>query len=196
MKTRSASLRRTTRETDIAVTLRIEGSGKSKISTGMPFLDHMLDLLARHSLFDLDVRATGDLAVDYHHTVEDLGLVLGDALHRALGDRKGITRYGHALLPMDESLSLVAVDLGGRPFLVYEIANRKKKILDFDLGLVEEFMRAFCTQARMNLHIVHLYGQEPHHAYESVFKGLARALSTACRKDPRERGVPSSKGIL
>lgn len=196
MKKRNATIRRETRETQIEVRLQLDGSGKATVSTGLPFLDHMIELLARHSIFDIGVRATGDLAVDYHHTVEDLGLVLGDALDQALGDRKGITRYGHSLLPMDESLSLVAVDLGGRPYLVFQMANRKKKILDFDLGLIEEFFRAFSTQARMNLHIVHLYGQEPHHAYESVFKGVARALSMACRKDPRVRGVPSSKGIL
>ncbi len=196
MKKRKADVARRTRETQIEATLVLDGTGKAAVSTGIPFLDHMLELLAKHALFDLKVKAAGDLAVDYHHTVEDLGLVLGDALNEALGDRKGITRYGHSLLPMDESLSLVAVDLGGRPYLVYEIANRKKKIRDFDLGLIEEFFRAFCTQARMNLHIAHLYGTEPHHAYESVFKGLARALRAACAPDPRVRGVPSSKGVI
>ena len=193
---RRAEVRRTTRETDIAVRLDVDGEGASTIETGIPFLNHMLELFAKHGLFDLTIRATGDLAVDYHHTVEDLGLALGDALNQALGDRKGIVRYGWAALPMDESLSLVAVDLGGRPFLVYEIANRTKRIRDFNVGLIEEFFRAFVTQARMNLHIAHLYGREPHHAYESVFKGVARALSAACARDPRVRGVPSSKGVL
>lgn len=193
---RRAEVRRTTRETDIAVRFTVDGRGAAAIETGIPFLNHMLELFAKHGLFDLTVRAAGDLAVDYHHTVEDLGLVLGDALNQALGDRRGIVRYGWAALPMDESLSLVAVDLGGRPFLVYEIANRAKRIRDFDVGLIEEFFRAFVTQARMNLHIAHLYGREPHHAYESVFKGVARALSAACARDPRVRGVPSSKGVL
>jgi imidazoleglycerol-phosphate dehydratase len=196
MKKRVAEVVRKTRETEIAVRLNLDGAGACSVETGMPFMNHMIELLARHSFIDLAVKARGDLAVDYHHTVEDLGLVLGEALDRALGDRKGLTRYGHSLLPMDESLSLVAVDLGGRPYLVYEIANRRKRIRDFDLGLIEEFFRAFCTQARMNLHIVHLYGGEPHHAYESVFKGLARALGAAIRLDPRQRGVPSSKGVL
>jgi len=196
MNRRRADVHRKTRETDIRVRLDLDGEGRSSVSTGMPFLDHMLELLAKHALVDLEVRARGDLAVDHHHTVEDLGLVLGDALDEALGDRKGIARYGQALLPMDESLSLVAVDLGGRPYLVYEIANRRKKIRDFDLGLIEEFFRAFVTQARMNLHVAHLYGAEPHHAYESVFKGLARALRVACARDPRVRGVPSSKGVV
>lgn len=196
MKARTGRIHRRTRETDINLTLNLDGSAQYSVSTGIPFVDHMLELLAKHAMFDLTLRARGDLEVDYHHLVEDLGLVLGDALNQALGDRKGIARYGFFVLPMDESLSLAAVDLGGRPFLVYEIANRKKRIRDFDLGLIEEFFRAFATQARMNLHISHLYGQEPHHAYESVFKGVARALRMACAPDPRERGIPSSKGIL
>ena len=193
---RAAEVRRTTRETDIAVRLDLDGSGSADVATGIPFLDHMLELLAKHALFDLRARARGDLAVDYHHTVEDTGLALGDAMNRALGDRRGIARYGWALLPMDESLSFVALDLGGRPFLVYQVATRRRRIRDFDVGLFEEFFRAFVTQARMNLHIAHLYGQEPHHAFESVFKGLARALRAACARDPRQRGVPSSKGVL
>lgn len=193
---RHAEIDRQTRETQIQLRLNLDGTGRLEVSTGIAFMDHMLELFAKHALFDLSLQATGDLAVDYHHTVEDIGLVLGDALNQALGDRAGIVRYGHIALPMDESLSLVAVDLGGRPFLVYEIANRKRKIRDFDLGLIEEFFRAFVTQARMNLHIAHLYGAEPHHAYESVFKGVARALSQACARDPRVQGVPSSKGII
>lgn len=196
MRARKAKVVRNTKETQISVELNLDGTGVYTIDTGIPFLTHMIDLLAKHALFDLKVTARGDLDVDYHHTVEDLGLVLGDALNRALGDRTGIARYGFSVLPMDESLSLVAVDLGGRPFLVYEIANRKKRIRDFDVGLIEEFFRAFVTQARMNLHISHLYGHEPHHAYESVFKGLARALRTACARDSRVRGVPSSKGAI
>ena len=196
MKHRTASIARKTLETDIAVRLDLDGTGRYAVETGLPFLNHMLELFSKHALIDLQVRASGDVAVDHHHLVEDLGLVLGDALNQALGDRCGIARYGFFVLPMDESLSLVAVDLGGRPYLVYEIANRRRKILEFDLGLVEEFMRAFCTQARMNLHISHLYGREPHHAYESVFKGLARALAMAVARDPRVKGVPSSKGKI
>ena len=196
MPDRKARIERTTRETAILLSLNLDGTGKSSISTGLPFLDHMLELLARHSLIDMTVKASGDLHVDYHHLVEDLGLVMGDALNEALGTRRGITRYGWALLPMDESLARVAVDLGGRPYLVYDIANRRRKILEFDLGLIEEFFRAFVTQARMNLHIAHLYGKEPHHAYESIFKGLARALRMAVAKDDRDKGVPSSKGTI
>lgn len=196
MKTRAADIHRKTRETDIRVALNLDGSGKTEVTTGLPFLNHMLELMGRHALMDLTVVATGDLEVDYHHLVEDLGLVLGSALDEALGDRKGIGRYGWALLPMDESLSRVAVDLGGRPFLVYTIANRRRKILEFDLRLIEEFFRAFVVQARMNLHVEHLYGDEPHHAYESVFKGVARALRAACALDPREKGLPSTKGAI
>jgi imidazoleglycerol-phosphate dehydratase len=196
MKTRAADIHRKTRETDIRVALELDGTGKTEVSTGLPFLNHMLELMGRHGLMDLTIKATGDVEVDYHHLVEDLGLVLGSALDQALGDRKGIGRYGWALLPMDESLSRVAVDLGGRPFLVYRIANRRRKILEFDLRLIEEFFRAFVVQARMNLHIEHLYGDEPHHAYESVFKGVARALRAACALDPREKGLPSTKGAI
>ncbi|MFC1462470.1 imidazoleglycerol-phosphate dehydratase HisB [Verrucomicrobiota bacterium] len=196
MKKRTAKTKRKTRETDIAVELTIDGTGKSSISTGLPFLDHMLELLAKHSLMDLKVRAKGDVAVDYHHITEDLGLVLGAALDQALGTRRGITRYGDATVPMDEALGTAVVDLGGRPYLVYNIGCRKKKILDFDLGLVEEFFRALVTNARMNLHIDQPYGKDAHHAYEAVFKAVARALRAACTPDPRRRGVPSSKGRI
>ncbi|HBA83305.1 MAG TPA: imidazoleglycerol-phosphate dehydratase HisB [Verrucomicrobia bacterium] len=196
MKKRTAKVVRKTKETDITVSLNLDGDGTYRIETGLPFFNHMLELFSKHSLIDLNLQAKGDLAVDYHHTVEDVGLALGEALNQALGDRKGIGRYGSALLPMDESLSRVVVDLGGRPYLVLEMANKKKKILDFDLGLIHEFFRAFVVQTRMNLHIRHLYGADPHHAYESVFKGLARALRTACTPDPRVRGVPSSKGRI
>ncbi len=193
---RTATLHRQTRETDISMTLNLDGAGTYEIETGIPFINHMLELFAKHALFDLQIKATGDLAVDYHHTVEDLGLVLGSCLDEALGTRKGIRRYGHILLPMDESLAQVAVDLGGRPFLVYQISNPKKLIRDFDVKLIEEFLRAFMTQAKMNLHVHHVYGDEVHHAYEAVFKGLARALRMAVELDPRERGIPSSKGAI
>lgn len=196
MKARTASVLRETRETKIQARLNLDGEGRAKIRTGIPFLDHMLELFARHSLVDLDVRARGDLAVDYHHTVEDVGLVLGQVLDRALGDRRGIVRYGSAVLPMDESLSRVALDLGGRPYLVYDVPLRRRKIRDFDLGLLEEFFQAFVVQGRMNLHIKNLYGREPHHVFESVFKGVARALGAAVARDPRVKGVPSSKGKM
>lgn len=196
MKNRKAIIVRNTRETKIRVELTVDGQGDYTIETGVPFLNHMLELFAKHSLFNLKLHASGDLAVDHHHTVEDVGLALGDALNQALGDRKGIERYGFALLPMDETLARVALDLGGRPFLVLQMANKKKKILDFELSLLVEFLRAFSTQARMNLHIHQLYGSDAHHAWEAVFKGLARALKMACRRDPRVKGVPSSKGVL
>jgi imidazoleglycerol-phosphate dehydratase len=196
MKQRQAIIKRETRETRIAVTLNLDGRGQAAIETGLPFLNHMLELLARHALLDLRIKATGDLAVDAHHTVEDLGLCLGQAFDKALGDRRGIRRYGCACIPMDDAMSRVVVDLGGRPFLVYTIANRRRTIQNFDLGLIEEFLQAFCVQARMNLHVAQLYGKEPHHAFESVFKALARALRVAAAHDPRETGVPSSKGIL
>ena len=196
MKKRTAQIERNTRETQIDVRLNLDGEGVCKVKTGIPFMDHMLELLGKHGLMDLTVRAKGDLEVDYHHLVEDLGLVLGMAVNQALGDRRGIVRYGHMLLPMDESLSMVALDLGGRPYLVYELAVKKRRIRDFDLGLVEEFFRAFATEARMNLHIAQLYGTEPHHAMESIFKGVARALRQAVTRDPRVKGVPSSKGRI
>ncbi len=196
MKARIAQLHRVTKETDIAIRLNLDGSGVYKNRTGIPFFDHMLDLLAKHALLDLTIKAKGDLDVDYHHTVEDVGLALGDALNQALGDRKGITRYGWCLMPMDETLSQVALDLGGRPYLVYSLTTKKRKIRDFDVDLIEEFFRAFSTQARMNLHIQQQYGQEPHHAIESVFKGLAKALMMAVAKNPRIKGVLSSKGTI
>ncbi len=193
---RKAKVERKTRETDIRVALSIEGSGRCDVETGIPFMDHMLELLGRHSVMDLTVKASGDLEVDYHHTVEDLGLVLGEALDNALGQRRGITRFGWSMVPMDESLSRVVIDLGGRPFLVYEMACRKRKIRDFDLNLINEFFRAFCANARMNLHICQLYGSEPHHAHESVFKAVARALRLACAVDEDASGVPSTKGKI
>ena len=196
MKKRQAIVKRNTRETQIRAELDVDGSGSYEIETGLPFFNHMIELFAKHSLFDLKLKATGDLAVDHHHTVEDVGLALGDALNQALGDRKGIERYGFSLMPMDETLTRVALDLGGRPYLVLDMANKKKKILDFELALLGEFLRAFTTQARMNLHVRQFYGTDGHHAWESVFKGLARALKTACRHDPRVKGVPSSKGVL
>ena len=196
MRSRIGRVKRNTSETQIEIVLNLDGTGQREINSGLPFLDHMLELFAKHALFDLRLKAKGDLAVDYHHTSEDIGLCLGNALDQALADRIGIVRYGFALIPMDEALCGVAVDLGGRPSLVYKMACRRKKILDFDLGLIEELLRAFSVQARLNLHITQLYGSEPHHAYESLFKALARSLRMAVSIDPREKGAPSSKGIV
>jgi len=195
-KNRTATVTRKTRETDIVAAVNLDGSGRTEIDTGLPFLDHMLELLGKHSLIDLRLKARGDLKVDYHHTVEDIGLVLGTALDQALGDRKGIGRYGSSCIPMDDALARAVIDLGGRPYLVFEMAHRQKKIIDFDLGLIREFFQAFSVQARMNLHIQQLYGKDAHHAYEAVFKALARALRMACTRDPRVKGVPSSKGRI
>jgi imidazoleglycerol-phosphate dehydratase len=196
MKKRMAAVARETRETKIQIKVVVDGRGKASVETGIPFMNHMLELFAKHSLMDLTVRATGDLAVDYHHTVEDLGLVLGEALDQALGGRAGLTRYGHAYVPMDDALGRAVVDLGGRPFLVYEVANRTRKIRDFDLLLIREFFQAFVVKARMNLHVAQFYGKEPHHAYEAIFKAVARALGTAVGRDARVIGVPSSKGAI
>ncbi len=193
---RIATLNRKTRETDIALRLNLDGTGAYSIDTGIGFFDHMLELFSRHALIDLDLRCVGDLRVDYHHTVEDVGLALGTALDQALGDRRGIRRYGFFMLPMDDARADVAVDLGGRPFLVWKIAHPERLIRDFNVQLLEEFMRALCVNARMNLHVVQPYGAEVHHAYEAVFKGLARAMRMAVEPDPRDHGIPSSKGVL
>ena len=196
MKARTAQLKRTTRETDISIRLNLDGRGTAKISTGIAFFDHMLELLAKHALMNLTVQASGDLDVDYHHTVEDVGLALGETLDKALGDRNGIARYGFSLLPMDDAMARVAVDLSGRPYLVYSVAMRKRKIRDFDVGIIKHFFRSFAEQGRMNLHIAQLYGEDLHHAYEAMFKGVARSLYMACARDARVQGVPSSKGAL
>ena len=196
MKARTATLQRTTGETDISLSLNLDGDGSYRNETGIPFFDHMLDLLSKHSLIDIDILADGDLDVDYHHTVEDVGLAIGEALNTALGDRKGICRYGSSLLPMDEALSRVAVDLSGRPYLAFNMATQTRKILDFDLWLLKHFFESLVQQGRMNLHVEQLYGDDAHHAYESVFKGVARALRVAVAIDPREKGIPSSKGVL
>jgi len=193
---RTATRKRTTRETDIAVTLNLDGTGVSHIKTGIGFLDHMLELFARHALVDLDVKAAGDVQVDYHHTVEDVGLVLGACINEALGERRGIRRYGFFQLPMDEALCEVALDLGGRPFLVFISAMKHMQVRDFEVKLLEEFFRALTVEARMNLHVRQIYGDEAHHVCEAMFKGFARALRSAVEVDPRESGVPSSKGTI
>ncbi len=194
---RSVTVTRKTAETDIALTLAVDGTGASKIDTGVPFFDHMLTLFARHGLFDLDVKCVGDVTVDYHHTVEDVGLVLGDAFKRALGAKLGLRRYGFFLLPMDESLVRVVVDLGGRPHLVYDASAPTMFVRDFNIILVKEFCRAFSNALGCNLHVQLVYGEEPHHVAEAVFKGLARALDVATQIDPRAAGqLPSTKGQL
>lgn len=197
MTRRTATIRRTTRETDIALRLNVDGKGRCRIETGIGFMDHMLELFGRHALVDLDIRARGDRQVDDHHTVEDIGLVLGTALDRALGERRGIRRYGWCVLPMDDALALVGMDLGGRPYFVYRLRENVRPIRNFDTGLVEEFLRAFVVQSRMNLHVLQLDGREPHHVFECIFKAVARALRMAVEPAPRERRrVPSSKGVI
>ena len=185
-----------TKETEIDIRLAIEGIGKGDISTGIPFLDHMLTLFCVHGFFDLTVTAKGDLDVDFHHTVEDIGLVLGDVFSRALGDRKGIKRYGHAVTPMDDALSAVTVDLSNRPFLVYNVTDVKGAGADFDISLAKEFFRAFANRCGMNLHINLRYGENEHHVLESIFKAAGRALDQASSIDERISGVRSSKGSL
>ena len=192
---RTASVNRKTKETAISLALDLDGAGASEIATGIGFLDHMLTLLSRHSLIDLKIQCKGDTEVDYHHTVEDVGLALGTALDQALGERRGIRRYGFFLLPMDESLAQVALDLGGRPFLAYANGVNSSFVRDFDTNLFEEFFRALCVNARMNLH-VRVDGNEAHHAIEGVFKGFARALREAIEADPRDAGIPSCPGVL
>jgi len=194
---RVAEITRKTAETDIVLRLNVDGRGRSTIATGVPFFDHMLTLLAKHAMFDLDVTVKGDVDVDYHHTVEDVGIALGEAIKSAVGDKKGMVRYGFFILPMDECLGRVAVDLGGRTFLAYECAPSSLYVRDFNILLVKEFFRAFSNSAAANVHARLEYGEEPHHAAECLFKCLARALDQACRLDPRAAGsVPSTKGVL
>jgi imidazoleglycerol-phosphate dehydratase len=194
---RAGSVSRRTAETDVAVSVALDGTGKAEISTGIGFLDHMLELLARHALFDLNVKVTGDLHVDQHHTAEDTGIALGQAFLQALGDKKGITRYADIHLPMDETLSRVAIDISGRPFLVFRSTFPTEKIGGFDTELVREWFQAFAVNAGLTLHVETLYGENSHHIAESCFKGLARALRRAVAMDPREEGrVPSTKGSL
>jgi imidazoleglycerol-phosphate dehydratase len=194
---RIATITRKTAETDITLTLTVDGQGKSNISTGVPFFDHMLTLFAKHGLFDLDVAAKGDVDVDYHHTVEDVGLVLGEAFKQALGDKLGIRRYGFFILPMDESLARVVVDIGGRPHLVYEAEPPTMFVRDFNIVLVKEFARAFSNALGANLHVKLEYGEEPHHVAEAIFKALARALDVATQIDSRAATLlPSTKGKI
>jgi len=191
---RTASVHRRTRETQIQLHIDLDGSGKAEIMTGVGFFDHMLTLLGRHSGVNIEVKASGDTHVDFHHTVEDVGIALGQAIKEALGDKEGIERYGSVAVPMDEALARVAVDLGGRPYLVFNAEFPAEKVGDFDSGLVEEFMQALANNAGMNLHIEVPYGRNAHHVSEAVFKGLARALKTAVRVTGTD--IPSTKGTL
>ena len=193
---RTATIERKTGETEISVTLLIDGGGRGQIDTGIPFFDHMLILFTRHALLDLAVKARGDIEVDLHHTVEDCGIALGQAFALALGEKRGIRRYGWACLPMDETLTRVALDFSGRPYLEYRAPKGVESIGAFSFQLVEEFLRAFSVHAGANLHVEVLYGRDAHHMAESVFKGLAKAVDQACQIDPRVTGIPSTKGIL
>ncbi len=194
---RTSSLTRTTSETDIRLTLTLDGSGRADIATGIGFLDHMLTAFARHALFDLTVQATGDLHIDFHHTTEDVGIVLGRALAAALGDKRGIRRFGHALVPMDETLAEAAVDISGRPFLVWDVTFERPKIGEMDTELFEEFFRAFAMNALLTLHVTRRAGRNAHHVAEASFKAVARALRMATEIDPRSADeIPSTKGAL
>jgi len=193
---RQALVNRTTRETAITLELALDGAGQSAVQTGVPFLDHMLELFAKHSLFDLKVQAQGDTQIDFHHTTEDVGICLGQALDQALGNRAGIRRYGHVILPMDEALVTAAVDLGGRAFWVWRVDMPAPKIGTFDSELVGDFWHAVSVQARMNLHVILHEARNTHHASEAIFKGVARALRDASEADPRSTGIPSTKGAL
>jgi imidazoleglycerol-phosphate dehydratase len=194
---RAASVSRRTNETDVSVSLALDGTGEAAVATGIGFLDHMLELFARHALFDLEAKVEGDLHVDQHHTAEDTGIALGQALAQALGEKKGIRRYADVHLPMDETLTRVALDVSGRPFLMFRTTFPTEKIGAFDAELVREFFQAFAVNAGLTLHVETLYGDNSHHIAESCFKGLARALRAAVAVEPREEGrVPSTKGAL
>jgi len=194
--TRNAALERSTAETRIKLSLNLDGSGKTDIKSSVAFLDHMLNLFARHGLFDLAVEANGDIDIDFHHTVEDIGIVLGTAVRQALGDKQGIRRYGFARVPMDETLAEVTLDISGRPYLVYQVELPKVKVGDFDTELAREFFQAFANNCGCNLHISLLYGDNVHHIIEACFKAFARALDDATRLDQRVSGVLSTKGVL
>jgi imidazoleglycerol-phosphate dehydratase len=194
---RKAQVKRATKETDVEVSIDLDGAGVSQIATGIGFLDHMLDLLARHSRIDMAVKAKGDLHIDHHHTTEDVGIALGQAVKQALGEMKGITRYADLHMPMDEALTRVALDISGRPFLVFRVEFGRDKVGSFDTELVQEWFQAFAINAGVTLHVETLYGSNDHHIAESCFKGLARALRAAVAIDPRAAGeVPSTKGKL
>lgn len=193
---REGQVERTTKETSIKLSLRLTGEGSGRIHTGVPFLDHMLTLFSRHGLFDLTITAKGDVEVDFHHVVEDVGICLGEAFQRALGDMKGIRRYGHAVVPMIEALAAVTVDVSARPHLVYNCSLRNEKVGTFDVELVEEFLRAFSQASGVCVHVNVSYGTNAHHTVEAVYKAFGRAMSQAVELNPRVKGVPSTKGVL
>ena len=193
---RSSRVRRKTTETDVSISLNLDGTGEAQVKTGMPFMDHMLALFAKHGLLDLRVEGTGDLAVDDHHLAEDLGISLGEALKEALATKEGISRYGHGVVPMDEALAEASVDLSGRPYLVYDVPCKARKVKNFEVALVPEFFRAFAFSGCMNLHVSLRYGTNTHHILEAVFKAVGRAVGAAVRVDPKIRGVLSTKGKL
>ncbi len=197
MSARAAKADRKTTETQIALSVDLDGSGKATLATGVPFLDHMLDQVARHAMLDLDIEAKGDLQIDAHHTVEDVGITLGQAVARAIGDKKGIRRYGHAYVPLDEALSRVVIDFSGRPGLEYHVQFKRALIGEFDVDLVHEFFQGFANHAQVTLHIDNLRGDNAHHQCETMFKAFARALRMALEPDPRAAGtIPSTKGTL
>ncbi|MDH5202792.1 MAG: imidazoleglycerol-phosphate dehydratase HisB [Nitrospirota bacterium] len=194
---RTAKIDRKTKETDIRITISLDGEGKYAIDTSIPFLDHMLSLMCKHGIFDMKLKAKGDIDIDFHHTVEDIGIVLGKAVKQALGNMKGISRYGQASVPMDEALASVSLDISGRPYLVYKVEFPKRsKIKDFDIDLIEDFLQAFISHSGITLHVSVLYGRNSHHMIEAIFKALGRALRNAVSIDQRMRGVPSTKGKL
>jgi imidazoleglycerol-phosphate dehydratase len=194
---RIAKVERKTKETDIRLSINLDGGGKYTIDTSIPFIDHMLSLMSKHGLFDVKIKARGDIDVDYHHTVEDIGIVLGKGIKQALGEMKGISRYGQASVPMDEALAAVSLDISGRPYLVYRVGFPKKsKIKNFDPDLIEDFLQAFAANCSVTLHVESPYGRNTHHIIEAIFKALGRALRQAVSIDPRVKGVPSTKRVL
>jgi len=196
MNQRIARLERNTKETQISVSVNLDGTGEGRFASGLPFLDHMLDQVSRHGLIDLDIKANGDLEIDAHHTVEDIGITLGQALAKAWGDKRGLRRYGHAYVPLDEALSRVVIDLSGRPGLEYDVNFPRARIGDFDVDLFREFFQGLVNHAGMTLHIDNLRGRNAHHIIETIFKAFGRALRMAVELDPRVKGVPSTKGKL
>lgn len=195
---RKARVVRKTKETDIKININLDGKGNYNVNTSIPFVDHMLSLMSKHGHIDLDVQAKGDIEVDYHHLMEDVGIVLGEAINKALGNKLQIRRYGEAMTPMDESLAQVVIDLSGRPYLIYKVTTPKDsaQIQSLGVSLFEDFFRALSNNAGMNLHILLQYGRDPHHIFEAIFKGLGRALRTAVEIHPKTKGVPSTKGTL
>jgi len=193
---RKAAVTRKTTETDVSVELNLDGKGDYKINTSIAFLDHMLSLMTLHGMFDLKISGRGDIDIDFHHLMEDIGITFGEALGKAVADKKGIRRYGHAVVPMDESLAEVAVDFSGRAYLVYKVKAHKGFVRDLEVSLFEDFFRALCSHARINIHILVRHGRDLHHIYEAIFKAFGRAISEAVSLDAKRRGVPSTKGRL